>query len=393
MQEPLLTKKSSKMGLKTQLGLFAGTVLLVTLSLHRATVHHHTMLINFPTTSSVLPTSNSYYQVENYPGISDADQSPQLPAKFVTEEALADKEQKRMMSQLERQSKMEDGIDKRVSAIGNYVDDEMGAIARDVKHMNVDDSSEIEDIVPQQGPEGLQGQEGHDGYDGEIGLTGPNGLRGADGPQGLQGERGPAGDEGERGREGHEGQQGFHGSGGTPGYGGDEGSEGNAGAPSDWESQGAECARGATATMKLTDCNKNACRLETLYNGVWGSVCGEHFGKRNTRTLCKALGFPGSGVLKKNFMSGRMYTGSKGHVWLSNVQCKGTEGDVADCKHKGFGNHKCGHYNEVGICCKPRPWGTDPTTIKLGVRKGKSEGKVPRKFMLPPGAIAAESTN
>jgi len=151
MQEPLLKKKSSKMGLKTQLGLFAGTVLLVTLSLHRATVHHHTMLINFPTTSSVLPTSNSYYQVENYPGISvrvrvdvplcmyacvklhhvrktqdntsitllsvkilssllqtqDADQSPQLPAKFVTEEALADKEQKRMMSQLERQSKME----------------------------------------------------------------------------------------------------------------------------------------------------------------------------------------------------------------------------------------------------------------------------------------------
>jgi len=37
----------------------------------------------------------------------DADQSPKLPGKFVKEEALADKEQKRMMSQLERQNKME----------------------------------------------------------------------------------------------------------------------------------------------------------------------------------------------------------------------------------------------------------------------------------------------
>jgi len=38
----------------------------------------------------------------------------------------------------------------------SFLSQQMGAIARDVKHMNVDDSSEIEDIVPQQGPEGLQ---------------------------------------------------------------------------------------------------------------------------------------------------------------------------------------------------------------------------------------------
>lgn len=32
---------------------------------------------------------------------------------------------------------------------------QIGAISRDVKHMNIDDSSEIDDILPQQGPEGL----------------------------------------------------------------------------------------------------------------------------------------------------------------------------------------------------------------------------------------------
>lgn len=30
---------------------------------------------------------------------------------------------------------------------------------------------------------------------------------------------------------------------------------------------------------------------------------------------------------------------------------------------------------QVGLCCKPRPWDTDPATIKLGARKGKSKGK------------------
>ena len=96
--------------------------------------------------------------------------------------------------------------------------------------------------------------------------------------------------------------------GGFGGFVGDDGSEGKEGADNEWKVTGGECARGATATMKLTDCNKMACRLETLYNGVWGSVCGENWGKRNTRTVCKAFGFPGHGVLRKNFMSGPMFT-------------------------------------------------------------------------------------
>ena len=114
----------------------------------------------------------------------------------------------------------------------------------------------------------IQGQTGHDGYDGEVGLTGPNGLRGAPGPQGLQGERGSDGPEGPRGPKGPQGIPGLHGDKGTPGYVGDEGLQGSEGRPSEWKETGALCARGATATMKLTDCNKQACRLETLYNGI-----------------------------------------------------------------------------------------------------------------------------
>ena len=228
--------------------------------------------------------------------MTDEDQSPDIPDKYVQEVRDSEKQQRRMMSQLERQSKREDGIDKQLNAVSSYVDDELAAIKREVLHINVEDTSEIDDVLPQQGPQGLPGQQGFDGYDGEVGLTGPNGLRGPPGPQGLEGQRGPEGSQGPRGPEGLKGVPGFHGDGGTPGYVGNDGLEGAEGRATDWKMTGGECARGATATMKLTDCNKKACRLETLYNGQWGSVCGENWGKRNTRTICKALGFPGCDV-------------------------------------------------------------------------------------------------
>jgi len=72
---------------------------------------------------------------------------------------------------------------------------------------------------------------------------------------------------------------------------GDNGSEGEEGVDNEWTVTGGECARGATATMKLTDCNKKACRLETLYNGVWGSVCGENWGTRTTRSIFTASSY------------------------------------------------------------------------------------------------------
>jgi len=204
---------------------------------------------------------------------------------------------------------------------------------------------------------------------------------------------GKTGVEAERGPDGEEGPQGMAGMPGFMGETGNEGEQGPEGNPSLWSNAKSACARSATATMKLTDCDSHACRLETLYNGVWGSVCGEDWGPHSTRTMCKALGLPGSGRVKFNFVSGAMGTGSKGHVWLSKVQCKGSEGDVADCKHSGFGKHTCGHYNEVGLCCKPQPWGVDPSSIKVGVRKSKSKGPVPLKFQLPPGQVAAESSD
>ena len=93
------------------------------------------------------------YEIPLYPGVTDADQSPDIPDEFVKEEEDSKTEQRRIISDLERQGKREDGIDHAVAAVASYVDDELAAMKRRVLHINVEDTSEIDSIVPQQGPE------------------------------------------------------------------------------------------------------------------------------------------------------------------------------------------------------------------------------------------------
>ena len=37
------------------------------------------------------------------------------------------------------------------------------------------------------------------------------------------------------------------------------------------------------------------------------------------------------------------------------VRCDGTETSIAECRHGGWGEHNCGHYEDVGIVCKYTP--------------------------------------
>jgi len=40
-----------------------------------------------------------------------------------------------------------------------------------------------------------------------------------------------------------------------------------------------------------------------------------------------------------------------GQIWLDKVQCSGTETDIDDCSHNGWGVHSCGHHDYVAISC------------------------------------------
>ena len=87
-------------------------------------------------------------------------------------------------------------------------------------------------------------------------------------------------------------------------------------------------------------------RLEVRHNGVWGTVCDDFFNAVLARVVCRMLGF-----WSGNKIDNRNYTTSHGPIWLDNVRCGGTETDVAECSHNGWGVHNCQHREDVAISC------------------------------------------
>jgi len=40
-----------------------------------------------------------------------------------------------------------------------------------------------------------------------------------------------------------------------------------------------------------------------------------------------------------------------GVIWLDEVSCNGTETNIAFCPHNAWGNHNCGHHEDVSVRC------------------------------------------
>jgi len=56
-----------------------------------------------------------------------------------------------------------------------------------------------------------------------------------------------------------------------------------------------------------------------------------------------------------------MYGPGTGNIWLDDVQCTGTEISIMDCSHKDYGDHSCGHDEDVSVRC-----GTSPVGLQYG---------------------------
>ncbi|XP_077360971.1 scavenger receptor cysteine-rich domain-containing group B protein isoform X2 [Festucalex cinctus] len=107
-------------------------------------------------------------------------------------------------------------------------------------------------------------------------------------------------------------------------------------------------------TVRLVD-GRDSCqgRVEIYYQGRWGTVCDDDWDAREAEVVCRQLGCGQVVAAHTNSYFGY----GTGHILLDNMNCIGSEEQLAQCTNLGWSNHNCGHHEDAGITCS----GTGPT--------------------------------
>ncbi|XP_048254488.1 uncharacterized protein LOC124148917 isoform X9 [Haliotis rufescens] len=114
----------------------------------------------------------------------------------------------------------------------------------------------------------------------------------------------------------------------------------------------------ANLQIRLNSTTRGRGRVEVLHNNVWGTVCrGSSFSSQEAQVVCKMANLPWTtAYVTTSFGPG------EGIIWLSNVDCTGTETSLDQCSHSGWGTAtSCSHSSDVGVVCR----GVSGTVIHL----------------------------
>ncbi|XP_050196437.1 macrophage receptor MARCO isoform X2 [Myiozetetes cayanensis] len=198
----------------------------------------------------------------------------------------------------------------------------------------------------QPGTVGSPGPEGRPGQKGEKGDQGPKGSPGIAGAAGLRGEKGEQGIRGLPGQQGAKGDQGLKGMQGLPGQKGSKGDSGTRGPKGEPGPKGAKGDQGLSADsnhIRLMGGSRKG-RVEVLYQGIWGTVCDDHWTMQEAAVVCRMLGF-------SRAVSAFTAGGGTGTIWLDEVNCSGTESSIFSCAKNSWGSHNCNHNEDAGVEC------------------------------------------
>ena len=93
-------------------------------------------------------------------------------------------------------------------------------------------------------------------------------------------------------------------------------------------------------------------RVEVLYKGVWGTICGDSWDLREADVVCRQLGY--EGALSAPIFGYPTSGQNTRQIWLNGVNCEGNETSISECKHLGWGTLGCRYYFDTGVICRPK---------------------------------------
>uniref|UniRef100_A0A663MV70 Soluble scavenger receptor cysteine-rich domain-containing protein SSC5D n=1 Tax=Athene cunicularia TaxID=194338 RepID=A0A663MV70_ATHCN len=88
-------------------------------------------------------------------------------------------------------------------------------------------------------------------------------------------------------------------------------------------------------------------RVEVLHKDVWGTVCDDHWDLREAKVVCRQLGCGTALSAPRESKYGE----GKGQIWLSDVNCTGTEASLTECETKAWGDNICNHVEDASVEC------------------------------------------
>lgn len=88
-------------------------------------------------------------------------------------------------------------------------------------------------------------------------------------------------------------------------------------------------------------------RIEVFFNGEWGTICFQGWNLIDANVVCRQLGYSTAITTYRN----ETFEDRSGFTWLTDVQCKGNETLLSECKYGKNLQSDCTQQRVVGVFC------------------------------------------